>query len=166
MDLHTHYIMDLRRPASRLEMVVIVLDALAAVFLLLFGLLKLFTIPMRGGEPWMFGVTGLLLLFAAIPCTVIARRQGRRRKWLRRSGFPAQGRVIKVTCHRCVNYGNQRHPWTVLCQYRYEGETYMVRSTFLWEEPAGSAAKIFLDQERPGRAWVDPESLQYEMRSR
>ena len=113
----------------------------------------------------MLGVTGLLLLFAAMPCLWIAQLQGRRREWLRRGGFPVQGRVVNSACHVTVSYGSvgtrKRHPWTVLCEYRYEGQTYTVRSTYLWEEPAGSTARIFLDQDRPGQAWVDPGSLQY-----
>ena len=165
MYLYTHYFMDLRRPASRLEIVTIVLSALAVFFALLFGLGYVIAIPMRSGEPWMLGVTGLLLLFAAMPCLWIAQLQGRRREWLRRGGFPVQGRVVNSTCHVTVSYGSvgtrKRHPWTVLCEYRYEGQTYTVRSTYLWEEPAGSTARIFLDQDRPGQAWVDPGPLQY-----
>ena len=166
MYLHTHYFMNLRRPASRLEIVNIVLDALALFFLVFFGLGYAAAIPMKSGEPWMLGVTALLLFFAAFPCTVISQLQGRRREWLRCGGFPVQGRVVQVTHHRFVSYGNQRHPWTVLCEYRYEGQTYTVRSTFLWDEPVGSTAKIFLDQERPGQAWVDPRSLQNEIKLR
>lgn len=167
MYLHTHYFMDLRRPASRLELVAIVLFALAFVFLLIFGLGYIIAIPMRSGEPQMLGVTGLLLLLAAAPCTLIAQFQGRRREWLRCSGFPVQGQILKTTCHITVSYGSvrtrQRHPWTVLCQYRYEGQTYTVRSTFLWAKPVGQKAKIFLDPDRPRQAWVDPESLTYEV---
>ncbi|MEY8316610.1 hypothetical protein AALB19_04710 [Oscillospiraceae bacterium 50-58] len=166
MHLHTHYFMNLRRPASRLEIVTIVLDALAVFFMLIFGVGHVIAIPMRSGEPWMLGVTGLLLLFAAMPCMLIAQFQGRRREWLRCSGFPVQGRVVRVTHHPSVSYGNQRHPWTVLCEYRYEGRTYTARSTFLWDEPAGSTAKIFLDRDRPGQAWVDPKSLQYKINLR
>ena len=160
MYLHTHYFMDPRRPASRLEIVTIVLSALAVFFMLIVVLGYVIAILMRSGEPWLLGVTGLLLLFAAMPCTLIAQFQGRRREWLRCSGFPVQGRVFKATHHRSVSYGNQRHPWTVLCEYHYEGQTYTARSTFLWDEPAGSTAKIFLDRDRPGQAWVDPKSLQ------
>lgn len=170
MYLHTHYFMDLRRPASRLEIVTIVLSALAAVFGLIFGLTHIIAIPMRGGEPWMLGVTGLLLLFAALLCTLIVQLQGRRREWLRCSGFPVQGRVVRTTCHVTVSYGTvgarKRRPWTVLCEYQYEGQTYTVRSTFLWDEPVGQTAKIFLDQDRPQQAWVDPSSLQYQIKLR
>ncbi|MEY8402201.1 hypothetical protein AALA54_02510 [Oscillospiraceae bacterium 44-34] len=166
MYLHTHYFMDLRRPASRLEIITIVLSALAVFFTLMFGLGYIIAIPMRSGEPWMLGVIGLLLLFAAIPCTLIAQLQGRRREWLRCGGFPVQGRVVKVRRHLSVNYGSQRHPWTVLCEYHYEGQTCTARSTFLWDEPVGSTAKIFLDQDRPGQAWVDPKSLQYKINLR
>ena len=98
MYLHTHYFMNLRRPASRLEIVTIVLSTLAVFFMLIFGLGYVIAIPMRSGEPWMLGVTGLLLLFAAMPCTLIAQFQGRRREWLRCSGFPVQGQVVRVTC--------------------------------------------------------------------
>ena len=94
MYLHTHYFMDLRRPASRLEIVTIVLSALAFFFVLLFGLGYVIAIPMRSGEPWMLGVTGLLLFFAAMPCMFIANLQGRRREWLRCGGFPVQGLVV------------------------------------------------------------------------
>ena len=159
MYLHTHYFMNPRRPASRLEIVAIVMSALAVFFMLMFGLGYVIAIPMRSGEPWMLGVTGLLLLFAAMPCTLIAQFHGRRREWLRRGGFPVRGRVVRVTYHPFVSYGNQRHPWTVLCEYRYEGQTYTVRSTFLWDRPAGQTARVFLDQQRPGQAWVDPQSL-------
>lgn len=151
--------MDFRRPASRLEIVIIVLSALCVTFGLIGGLGMVIALPTRHGEPGFFALTGLFLLLAALPCTVIAQLQGRRREWLRRCGFPVQGRVVRMTCHRCVNYGNQRHPWTILCEYRYEGQTYTARSTFLWDEPAGQTAKIFLDQQRPGQAWVDPRSL-------
>ena len=161
MHFHTHYVMNLHRPASRLEIVNIVLDALALFFLVFFGLGYAAAIPMKSGEPWMLGVTALLLFFAAFPCTVISQLQGRRREWLRCGGFPVQGRVVQVTHHRFVSYGNQRHPWTVLCEYSYEGQTYTARSTFLWDEPAGSTAKIFLDRDRPGQAWVDPRSLEH-----
>ena len=107
----------------------------------------------------MLGVTGLLLLFAAMPCMLIAQFQGRRREWLRCSGFPVQGRVVRVTHHPSVSYGNQRHPWTVLCEYHYEGQTYTVLSTFLWDKPAKQTARVYLDQQRPAQAWVDPKSL-------
>ena len=76
MYFHTHYFMDLRRPASRLELVTIVLSGLSFVFLLIVGLGCIITIPMRSGEPWMLGVTGLLLLLAAAPCMLIAQFQG------------------------------------------------------------------------------------------
>ena len=51
MYLHTHYFMNPRRPASRLEIVTIVLSALAVVFMLIFGLGYVIAIPMRSGEP-------------------------------------------------------------------------------------------------------------------
>lgn len=161
MYLHTHYFMNLRRPASRLEIVTIVLDALAVFFMLIFGVGHVIAILMHSGEPWMLGVTGLLLLFAAMPCMLIAQFQGRRREWLRCSGFPVQGQVVRVTRHPSVSYGNQRHPWTVLCEYRYEGQTYTVRSTFLWDKPEKQTARVYLDQQRPAQAWVDPRSLEH-----
>lgn len=161
------YTPDLKRPASRLEIIWLVLTVLSLVFLLIYGLGLVFPIPMKNGESWMFGVFGFGLLFTALLCLMILRRQGRQRNRLRTGGFPVQGRVVKTTCHITVSCGSvgarKRHPWTVLCRYQYEGQTYTVRSTFLWDKPVGSAAKIFLDQERPGQAWVDPESLQYEI---
>ncbi len=162
------YIPDLRRPASRLEIVTIVLVALSVVFLLIGGLGMVVTIPMKSGEPWMLGLSGLALMFVAMPCMLIIHWQGRRREQLRCGGFPVPGRVVKMTCHISVSYGSgagvrKRHPWTVWCEYRYEGQTYTVRSTFLWDEPAGTTAKVFLDQLHPERAWVDPKSLQYKL---
>ncbi len=161
-----HPILDLKRPAGRLEMAFLVLEGLGLSFLLLYGLWLAVDLPMQNGEPWMFGAAGLLLQFAALVCLLIARRRGRRRERLRACGLPVRGRIVGVTCHTFVNYGNQRHPWTVLCEYQYEGQTYTVRSTFLWDRPreSGQTPKIFLDQTRPRRAWVDPESLQYEYR--
>ena len=165
---YNRYIPDLRRPASRLEIVTIVLTALSFVFLLIYGLSMVATIPMRNGEPGFCGLAGLALLFAAMLCTLVVHWQGLRRERLRCDGFPVQGRIIKAVCHLSVSYGSgagvrKRHPWTVLCEYSYEGQTYTVRSTFLWDEPVGKTAKIFLDQLRPERAWVDPRSLQYKL---
>lgn len=165
-----YYTPDLKRPAGRLEIVWLVLTALGLVFLLIYGLGLVFPIPMKNGESWMFGVPGFGLLFAALLCLIVLRRQGRQRNRLRAGGFPVQGRVVKTTCHVTVSYGSagtrKRHPWTILCEYQYEGQTYTVRSTFLWDEPVGSTAKIFLDQDRPGQAWVDPSSLEYKMKLR
>ena len=165
-----YYTPDLKRPAGRLEIVWLVLTALGLVFLLICGLGLVFPIPMKNGESWMFGVPGFGLLFAALLCLIVLRRQGRQRNRLRAGGFPVQGRVVRTTCHVTVSYGTvgarKRHPWTVLCEYQYEGQTYTVRSTFLWDEPVGSTAKIFLDQDRPGQAWVDPSSLQYQIKLR
>lgn len=163
-----HPILDLKRPAGRLEIVFLVLEGLGLIFLLLYGLGLAVDIPMRSGEPWMFGAAGLSLLFAALVCLMIVWRRGRRREKLRTGGWPVQGRIVGMTCHTAVNYGNQRHPWTVLCEYQYEGQTYTVRSTFLWDRPreSGQTPKIFLDQTRPRRAWVDPDSLQYEIKTR
>ena len=167
---YNHYVPDLRRPAGRLEMVTIVVAALSVAFLLFYGLSMVAAVPMRSGEPWMLGTTGLALLFTAISCMVIVHWQGRGRDRLRRDGFPVPGQVIKVTCHPSVSYGSvgvrKRHPWTVWCEYSYEGQTYTVRSTFLWDEPVGKTAKIFLDQLHPERAWVDPKSLQYQIKLR
>ena len=162
------YVMDLKRPASRLEIVSLVLGGLGLFFVLLYGLGLVVSIPMRDGEPWMFGAAGFLLLFSAFFCVIIARRQGRQREDLRAGGWPVQGRIVGMTCHTSVNYGCRRHPWTVLCEYRYEGQTYTVRSTFLWDRPreSGQTPKAFLDQSRPQRAWVDPGSLQYERKTR
>jgi len=162
------YIPDLKRPANRLEIVFLVLGGLGLLFILLYGLGLVVSIPMRNGEPWMFGAAGFLLLFMALICLMIVRRRGLRREKLRTGGWPVQGRIVGITCHTTVNYGCQRHPWTVLCEYRYEGQTYTVRSAFLWERPRESdqAPKIFLDQTRPRRAWVDPSSLRYERKTR
>lgn len=162
-----YYVPDLKHPTSRLEIIWLVLTALGLVFLLICGLGLVFPIPMKSGESWMFGVPGFGLLFAALLCLIVLRRQGRQRNRLRAGGFPVQGRVVKTTCHVTVSYGTvgarKRHPWTVLCEYQYEGQSYTARSTFLWDEPVGSTAKIFLNQDCPGQAWVDPKSLGYKM---
>ena len=161
--------MNLKKPAGNLEIVTLVLDCLGICFLLLGLLGTAVPIPMRSGESWMFAVMGLVLLFAAFPCLLLVRARARRNHELRRLGRPVPGRVIRVRHHIWTSLGSRglrrRHPWTVLCEYRWEGQTYTAGSIFLWERPleTGQAPKIFLDQDNPRRAFVDPDSLKYEI---
>ena len=62
----------MRRPNSYWELLTLVLAALGGLFLLLGLWGSAFSLPMRGGEAWMFAPLGLWLLSAA----------GRRWTWL------------------------------------------------------------------------------------
>lgn len=159
--------MSMKRPDGYPDIIALVFAWLGIAFTLL-GLIGLaIPYPMRSGERWMFGVMGVALILAAVPFILTARRQRRLREELRRLGWPVRGRVVSVKCHDFVHWTsggfNILSPWTVLCEYQYEGQSYTVRSTFLWDKPVGKTVKIFLDQLHPERAWVDPKSLQYKL---
>ena len=52
-----------------------------------------------------------------------------------------------------------------MCIYRWEERTYCVRSQFLWRKPGGFEQRptVYLDPLDPRRAWIDPETLVYEV---
>ena len=71
--------------------------------------------------------------------------------------------------HWYVSFGSdglyKRSPWSVMCIYRWEDRTYSVRSQFLWRRPqnCGQRPTVYLDPLDPRRAWIDPETLVYEV---
>ena len=142
---------------------------MGGVFSLL-GLVDFFlSIPMRSGDAHVFLVGGLPMLLAGGFLLWKARQMERTWERLRTEGRAVSGELVPEATrhHWYTGWGSdglhKRHPWTVLCIYRWEGRTYSVRSQFLWQEPAAGRQHptVWLDPMAPKRAWVDPGSLQY-----
>ena len=136
--------------------------ALGGLFTLI-GLLSFVVyIPTRGGEARDFLLPGLLLLLAGGALLLTVCLKNRTDARLRAEGRSVPGTVLKIQYHPWVRV-NQNHPWTVLCAYQWEGETYRVRSALLWREPApnGQRPAVYLNPDRPQKSYIAPESLQY-----
>ncbi len=152
----------------------VVLLALGTVFTLLGALgVSAVPIPMRSGEAWMFLPIGLVLLAAGVVLALSVRRTKRLQVRLRAEGVPVPGRVTAIRYHRYTSYGTdpdfvayKRSPWTVSCEYQWEGQTYTVRSSLLWQRPCaeGQQPAVYVDPNHPKKAFLDPGSLQYETR--
>lgn len=160
----------LKRPESYFDMLAVILTPLGAFFALLGILGRFVPLPMRGGESWVFLPAGLALLAAGGLCALLARARRRRTARLRAEGRAVPGRVVSVKEHVWVNWNTgslaprRRSPWTVRCEYLWEGEPYFTASALLWDRPreSGRRPAVYVDPQNPRRAWVDPESLEYE----
>lgn len=80
------------------------------------------------------------------------------------NGTAVPGRVAQLRYHGFVTW-NERSgscsPWSVLCEYAWKGQTYTVRSGFFWRKPSeyDQHPMVYLDPERPKRAFPDPDSI-------
>lgn len=164
----------MKPPRFACTIVAAVLLALGAVFTLL-GALGAFAVPIptRSGEAWMFLPPGLILLAAGVVLVLSLGRTKRLQARLRAEGVPVPGRVTAIRHHKYTSYGTdpdfvgyKRSPWTVSCEYQWEGQTYTVRSALLWDKPRAGDQQptVYLDPNHPKQSFLDPESLQYEMR--
>ena len=142
----------MKPPKSYESLLAFILLILGGVFTLLGLAAEVLPLPMRGGEPRDFALWGLPLLLFGAGLLWYARR--RERLWAR---------------HWYTSWGSgglrKRNPWTVMCIYRWEERTYCVRSQFLWRKPGGFEQRptVYLDPLDPRRAWIDPETLAYEV---
>ena len=121
---------------------------------------------------------GTFLLVSAL-CGWRARRRKRRWKRLRAEGRKVQGWVTEVRCHSCLSLGIsrdwrgtgmdripfRRSPYDVRCRYTWAGETYTCTSPLLWDRPLqGQTVDVYLEEDRPERAFVDPDTVMVERR--
>lgn len=147
---------------------------LALLFLILggvFSLLGLLPLPMRSGSARRFLIGGLPLLLAGILLLWYARKTERSWERLRAEGQSVPGQMAPEATrfHWYTHWGSdglrKRSPWTVLCVYCWEGRIYSVRSQFLWRQPRqiGQHPTVYLDSRNPKRAWIDPDTLAYEV---
>lgn len=133
--------------------------------LFLFGLVyTVFSLPMRSGSSWAILLTGGAFLIAGGACALLARRRSRQQTRLREHGTAVPGRSVRVKRHSFVTWNEtpgSRSPWSVWCEYDYEGRAYTVRSGFFWTKPSeyDQHPLVYLDPERPQRAVLDPDSI-------
>lgn len=126
------------------------------------------SLPMKSGDAWEFALFGLPLLLFGAGLLLYARKKERDWDYLRTEGRALRGELVPeaTRCHWYVSFGSdglhKRHPWSVMCIYRWENRTYSVRSEFLWRKPGETNQRptVYIDLLDPRRAWVDPESLE------
>ncbi len=162
----------MRPPDSCAGLTALVLGALGAAFTLLGLVGEAAAIPMRGGQASDFLPFGLILLAAGGVCLCADRRKKAARARLLAEGRPVTGRIADVRHHLLINYNIQpftalprrNSPWTALCKYQWEGQTYLIRSPLLWSRPReGARVTVYLDPRRPKRAAVDLDSVPIEL---
>lgn len=162
----------MRRPSSVLALWALVLGALGAVFTLLGLVGAAAAVPMRDGKASDFLPFGLTFLLAGGVCLCADRRKKAARARLLEEGRPVTGRIADVRHHPLINYNIQpfttlpgrNSPWTALCEYQWEGQTYLLRSPLIWGRPReGARVTVYLDPRRPKRAAVDPDSVPIEL---
>ena len=145
------------RPNSRAELCAWVLGLMGAFFLLFGGAV----LPI-----------GAALLAAGGGCALacLARRRSQAR--LRREGTAVSGTVRSVRHHIFVTWNTQsfvnvpgrNSPWSAVCGYTWGGRDYTVSTGLLWGEPQeGAEVLVWLDPDRPGRAFVDPDSVRLDL---
>lgn len=147
-----------------------ILLILGGVFTLLGLIGEAVSMPVRNGKAGDFALWGLPLLLFGAGLLWYARRRERGWARLRTEGRAVPGRLIPegTRRHWYVSFGSdglyKRSPWSVMCVYRWEGRTYSVRSQFLWQKPRDGEQRptVYLDPLDPRRAWVDPETLEYD----
>lgn len=149
-----------------------ILLILGGVFTLLGLAGSILAIPVRNGGAQDFALFGLPLLVFGAGLLLWARQKERSWDRLKSGGLAVQGQLIPEATRRhwYVSFGSdgfrKRSPWSVMCIYRWEGRTYFLRSEFLWRPPreTGRQPIVYLDPLNPKPAWLDPDSLQYEMK--
>lgn len=164
----------MKPPKSYEALLAFILLILGGVFTLLGLAGNILSIPMRSGDTQDFALWGLPLLVFGAGLLLWTRRRERGWDRLRAEGRAVPGKLVPEATrhHWYTSFGSdglrKRSPWTVLCIYQWEGRTYSVRSQFLWQKPweTGQQPTVYLDPLNPKRAWVDPDSLQYEIKSR
>ena len=161
----------MKPPKSYESLLAVILLILGGVFTLLGLAAEVLPLPMRGGEPQDFALWGLSLLLFGAGLLWYARRRERVWARLRTEGRAVQGKLVPEATRRhwYTGWGSdglrKRNPWTVMCIYRWEERTYSVRSQFLWCKPGDFEQRptVYLDPLDPRRAWIDPETLAYEV---
>lgn len=148
--------------------ILLILGAMFTLLGLLFGILS---IPMRNGDAKSFLLGGLPLMLFGAGLLCYARQRERGWDRLHTDGRAVPGELVPgaTRCHWYVGFGSdgfhKRSPWSVMCIYRWKGRTYDLRSEFLWQRPreTGQQPTVYVDPDDPKRAWIDPDTLRYEI---
>lgn len=158
-----------RAPGSMTGLLAVVLPGMGAAFALIGAVFAGLGVRVKGGSPWFFAALGLALLGAGGVCALVRCGQRKEQTRLRAEGVPLPGRVLEVQRHPFITWNvdnlttlpGQHSPWSVRCGYTLGGREYVVTSEWLWQEPLADSPglTVYADPSRPGRAWVDPDTL-------
>ena len=124
----------------------------------------------------LYALDGLSLAEIGVLCS-LARcgLQEQRRKHLKTNGISVVGKIQSVrhlvwinwNTKTFVNWPGQCSPWVVQCSYCYGGRTYTVKSLLSWIKPATDFQQpvIYLDPRNPVHAYVDMDTIKWELSS-
>ena len=146
---------------------------MGALFLLLGLVFSLAGIPVRNGPSWSFLPIGGALLLAGLAAGAGAWGKARQARRLKAEGIKVTGTVQSVqhlvwinwNTSSFVNWPGKCSPWVIRCSYSYQGQTYSAKSGLAWSRPASGAQRpvLYLDPRRPSRAWVDLDTIRWEL---
>ena len=118
---------------------------------------------------------GAILLLGSIVCLARFGLQEQRRKHLKTNVISVVGKIQSVrhlvwinwNTKTFVNWPGQCSPWVVQCSYCYGGRTYTVKSLLSWIKPATDFQQpvIYLDPRNPVHAYVDMDTIKWELSS-
>lgn len=164
----------MRPPQSVWSLYAFAFGLIGAIFVFLGAIFFITRFPVSGAPDGFFLLTGASFLLVSICCLTKSRLQGRRIKRLKMEGVPVAGNIQSVQPVIWINWRNTRtffnwpgqcSPWVVRCSYCYGGRTYTVKSALSWLKQAAAFQQpvIYLDPRHPARAYVDMDTIRWEL---
>lgn len=145
---------------------------MGALFVLLSMLFVVTGVPVNGGPTWFLLPIGIIFLLTGLGFVLKFQQQKRRIKRLKAEGVLTTGEVQSIRHLVWINWNTsmfvkrpgQCSPWVVQCSYKYQGQTYIVRSGLFWAKPSFRYQQpaIYFDPHHPTRAYVDMVAIQRE----
>ena len=165
----------MRQPQTIWSLCAFIFGLMGIIFVFLGMLFYITDIPVNGGCNWSFIPIGAILLLGSIVCLARCGLQEQRRKHLKTNGISVVGKIQSVrhlvwinwNTKTFVNWPGQCSPWVVQCSYCYGGRTYTVKSLLSWIKPATDFQQpvIYLDPRNPVHAYVDMDTIKWELSS-
>lgn len=165
----------MRQPQTIWSLCAFIFGLMGIIFVFLGMLFYITDIPVNGGCNWFFIPIGAILLLGSIVCLARCGLQEQRRKHLKTNGISVVGKIQSVrhlvwinwNTKTFVNWPGQCSPWVVQCSYCYGGRTYTVKSLLSWTKPATDFQQpvIYLDPRNPVHAYVDMDTIKWELSS-
>ena len=165
----------MRQPQTIWSLCAFIFGLMGIIFLFLGAVFYITGIPVHGAPNWFFVPIGAALLLVSAGCLTKFRLQERRIKRLKTNGISVTGNIRSVrhlvwinwNTKTFVNWPGQCSPWVVQCSYCYGGRTYTVKSLLSWIKPSAAFQQpvIYLDPHNPAHAYVDMDSIKWELSS-
>lgn len=163
----------MRQPQTIWSLCAFISGLMGTIFVFLGIIFYITGVPANGAPNWFFVPIGSVLLLVSIICLMKCHLQERRIKYLRAKGISVVGNIqsarhlvlINWNTRTFVNWPGQCSPWVIQCSYCYNGRTYTVKSNLSWLKPSANFQRpvIYLDPRSPAHAYVDMDTIKWEL---